>query len=120
MGRARSPSEASLTPIEERILVALFRSKEHCLLSDEISRAAKISISTLAYEQKRLFALGLLQKRVRRFMVDDRISRRIIYELTLKGNLIAIHLDHVSDLLTDRKVICSEDPFVLQFEGNIN
>jgi DNA-binding MarR family transcriptional regulator len=101
--------EASLTPIEERILVALYRSSQHFLLSDEIVKEARIAMSTLAAEQKRLVALGLLEKTTRRFILDDKISRRTAYELTTKGEIIAIHLAHVSSLLSENAPILCEE-----------
>jgi DNA-binding MarR family transcriptional regulator len=66
-------AEASLSPIEERILIALFQAKEHRLLSDEITKQAGIASSTLSAEQRRLVALGLLQKKTLRTMDHDRI-----------------------------------------------
>lgn len=109
--------EASLTPIEERILIVLYESEDHCLLGDEISSRAEVSMSTVSYEQKRLFALGLLQKRVCRFMEEDRISRRIIYELTMKGELIAVHLEHVASMLGGRGVSCLDESVVVKKHG---
>lgn len=111
-------AEASLTSIEERILVALYRSKDHCLLSNEISTEAEISISTLSYEQKRLLALGLLQKRTCRLIEDERISRRVIYELTMKGELIAVHLEHVASMLGGQGVSCLEEAVVVKRREN--
>jgi DNA-binding MarR family transcriptional regulator len=101
-------AEASLSPIEERILIALFQAKEHRLLSDEITKLAGIAFSTLSAEQRRLVALGLLQKKSLRFMDEDRIRSRMGYELTMKGELIALHLKHVSELLKGQTIECPE------------
>jgi DNA-binding MarR family transcriptional regulator len=114
----RGMSEISLTSVEERILVALYKSQGHGLLSDEISAEAEISISTLAYEQKRLFTLGLLQKRIRRYISEDRISRRVIYELTDKGEQIAFHLEHISSMLSGKSVARLENPVLAHEQEN--
>jgi DNA-binding MarR family transcriptional regulator len=102
-------TEASLSPIEERILVALYKSEQHSLFSDEIVKQAGIAMSTLSTEQRRLTALGLLEKSTRRFILGDKISLRINYGLTMKGEIIAIHLLHVASLLSQDEIVqCAE------------
>jgi DNA-binding HxlR family transcriptional regulator len=107
------PTEASLSPLEERILVALYRSTEKRLLSDALTKSAQIAMSTLSTEQKRLMALGLLIKRPVKCIDDDRISVRTGYELTTKGELIAMHLEHVASVLKNQEIICSETPVII-------
>lgn len=105
--------QASLSNAERKFLVVLYRAKEHRLFSTEIMKEAGVGFSTVAAEQKRLIALGLLQKRIfKHFDSEMKVEKRMGYQLTLKGELIAIHLEHVSELLEGMEVSCTEKALV--------
>jgi hypothetical protein len=75
------------------------------MYTDQILNEAKIAVSTFSAEQRNLIALGLLEKRMIRIPLKDKITRRMNYALTQKGKYIASNLANISIALNDDKIM---------------
>jgi DNA-binding MarR family transcriptional regulator len=92
-----------LSPLQCRILIAIFFSKNEYLNSEAILKETGIAQSTWSEEQNRLTQMGLLEKRQSRIMTSNVITRVMNYKLTDKGRLVAMNLSNISRILAPDK-----------------
>ncbi len=92
-------NDVNLTPIQSKILVALARSKNGSLNTDEILSETGIATSTWSAEQGKLVGMGLLNKHLVRIIEQNHISKRMNYGLTEKGKMVGANLLNISKIL---------------------
>ena len=93
-----------LSPIDDRIIVVLTKSKHGFLNTEEILKQTSIAASTWSAEQNKLVAVGLVTKRMVRVIEHDHISKRMTYGLTDKGKLVGLNLLNILEIMTTGEV----------------
>lgn len=93
-----------MTLIQARIILAVNESRNHSLYTDEILKETRIAASTFSAEQRTLVAFGLLEKRLIKISINDKLTRRMSYALTEKGRYVAAHLADISTVLNYDKM----------------
>jgi DNA-binding HxlR family transcriptional regulator len=106
-----------VTPIQTKILIALVRSKDGSMYTDEILRQTGIATSTWSAEQGKLVALGLVNKHLVRIIEQDHVSKRMSYWLTERGKMVSLNLLNISRILAAEQAASkntSEEPGILR------
>jgi hypothetical protein len=110
--------ETQLSPVQTKILVALTKSKNGSLRTDEVLGITGIATSTWSAEQGKLVTMGLINKHLVRIIENNHISKRMNYGLTEKGRMIGLNLLNISKILLDEEVKAAAEGSRLEPKGD--